>query len=86
VELFSWTEDEFLALTEGSAIRRIGHERWLRNLAVALGNCPTGPEIVTALESRLDDPSPIVREHVQWALARHKDRASHELAATRPVC
>jgi epoxyqueuosine reductase len=85
VELFSWTEDEFLTLTEGSAIRRIGHERWLRNLAVALGNCPTAPEIVTALESRVDDPSPIVREHVQWALARHKGRESHQFAATRPV-
>jgi epoxyqueuosine reductase len=78
VELFAWTENEFLARTEGSAIRRIGHERWLRNLAVALGNCPPLPEIVAALKSRLDDPSPLVREHVRWALARHGEPCNHE--------
>ena len=56
----------------GSAIRRIGHERWLRNLAVALGNAPSTPEVVAALRSRADDPSPLVREHVAWALRRHE--------------
>ena len=56
---------------EGSAIRRIGHERWLRNLAVALGNAPTTPAVVDALHARADDASPLVREHVAWALARH---------------
>ncbi|MBL0041222.1 MAG: tRNA epoxyqueuosine(34) reductase QueG [Xanthomonadales bacterium] len=70
-DAFSWNEAEFLARTEGSPIRRIGHERWLRNIAVALGNAPTGPAILDALQSRRDDPSPLVREHVQWALARH---------------
>jgi epoxyqueuosine reductase len=71
VELFAWDEDEFLRRTEGSAIRRSGHERWLRNIAVALGNAPSTPEIVSALQSRREDPSPVVREHVEWALARH---------------
>jgi len=52
-------------------MRRIGHERWLRNIAVALGNAPKGEAIITALLSRADHPSPLVREHVAWALARH---------------
>jgi epoxyqueuosine reductase len=71
VALFAWTEEEFLAHTEGSAIRRIGHERWLRNVAVALGNAPTSPGIIEALISRTTHPSALVREHVAWALARH---------------
>jgi len=71
VELFSWTEEEFLQRFEGSAIRRIGHEKWLRNIAVALGNAPTAPDVVAALRARLDHPSPLVREHVTWALGRH---------------
>ena len=70
-ELFAWTEDEFLQRTEGSAIRRSGHARWLRNIAVALGNAPTTPEVVAALRSRRDVADPVVREHVAWALARH---------------
>ncbi|MBN8456145.1 tRNA epoxyqueuosine(34) reductase QueG [Accumulibacter sp.] len=70
--LFAWTESEFDSRLAGSAIRRIGHERWLRNLAVALGNSRRGtPGVVTALHSRLDHPSALVREHVGWALARH---------------
>jgi epoxyqueuosine reductase len=68
VDLFAWTEAEFLAKTEGSAIRRIGYERWLRNVAVALGNAPRTPEVIAALQSRQDDPSSLVREHVAWAL------------------
>lgn len=71
VDLFAWDEDEFLAKTEGSAIRRIGHERWLRNLAVALGNAPTTPSVLTALRSRRAHRSAMVREHVAWALGRH---------------
>ena len=71
VELFNWDEATFLARTEGSAIRRIGHEQWLRNVAVAMGNAKTTPELVAALESRQHDPSPLVREHVEWALAQH---------------
>jgi len=71
VELFTWTEAQFDVRLEGSAIRRIGHERWLRNIAVALGNAPTTPEVTAALHSRRDDPSSLLREHVGWALARH---------------
>jgi epoxyqueuosine reductase len=71
VDLFAWTEEEFDNRFEGSAIRRIGHERWLRNIAVALGNARTSPRIVAALESRRDDRSALVREHAGWALARH---------------
>jgi epoxyqueuosine reductase len=70
-ELFRWSEEEFLAHTAGSAIRRIGHERWLRNLAVALGNAAPDAGAHTALQSRADHPSALVREHVRWALARH---------------
>jgi epoxyqueuosine reductase len=70
VDLFRWTEREFLQKTEGSAIRRIGYERWLRNVAVALGNGPRTDEAVAALTARVDDPNAIVREHVQWALSR----------------
>ena len=71
-ELFAWSEDEFLQRTEGSAIRRSGYSRWLRNIAVALGNAPTTPETVAALESRRGIADPVVREHVEWALARHR--------------
>lgn len=70
-ELFAWTEAEFLQRTEGSAIRRSGYRRWLRNIAVALGNAPRTPQVLAALESRREDEDPVVREHVQWALARH---------------
>ena len=70
-ELFAWDEDEFLRRTEGSAIRRSGHERWLRNIAVALGNAPKTDAVIDALQSRREHESPVVREHVGWALARH---------------
>ncbi len=76
VQLFCWSEQEFLDRTAGSAIRRIGYERWLRNLAVALGNAPGDPDITRALESRLDHPSEVVREHVQWALRQHGGETS----------
>lgn len=71
VDLFAWSENEFLKRTEGSAIRRTGYEGWLRNIAVALGNAPTSPAVIAALASRRDHPSPVVREHVEWALQRH---------------
>jgi len=71
VELFDWSRDEFESRLAGSAMRRIGHERWLRNIAVALGNAPSSPAVVAALAKRRDDPSALVREHVAWALARH---------------
>lgn len=66
--LFNWTEQEFLQYTEGSAIRRIGYHCWLRNIAVALGNAPKSPSIVKSLHERQEHASPLVREHVQWAL------------------
>jgi epoxyqueuosine reductase len=78
-ELFAWTEDEFLERTEGSAIRRIGYERWLRNIAVALGNAPASAANTAALAARRDDASALVREHVQWAL-QEQSRRSVELA------
>ena len=70
LELFAWDETTFMARLEGSPIRRIGHERWLRNLAVALGNAPPDPAIRAALQARADHPSALVREHLQWALSR----------------
>jgi len=72
VELFAWTEAEFDQRLQGSPIRRIGYERWLRNLAVGLGNAPTSAEVVGALHARANHPSTLVREHVEWALKRHK--------------
>jgi len=71
VELFTWSEAEFLQRTEGSAIRRIGYECWLRNIAVALGNAPSSLTVVAALMARMEDPSTLVREHVEWALNQH---------------
>jgi epoxyqueuosine reductase len=73
VELFAWTEEDFNTRMAGSAIRRIGFERWSRNLAVGLGNAPQGADVVAALERRAGDPSPLVREHVAWALARQRE-------------
>jgi epoxyqueuosine reductase len=70
-DLFAWSETQFRERTRGSAIRRIGYERWLRNVAVALGNAPTSPQLIAALRGRALHPSPLVREHVQWALAQH---------------
>ncbi len=68
LELFNWTETEFLQKTEGSAIRRIGYQQWLRNIAVALGNAPVSTAIKQALKNRMNHPSELVREHVLWAL------------------
>ena len=80
VELFAWSEEEFLRNTEGSAIRRIGYECWVRNIAVALGNAPSTPAVLAALDTRRDDRSELVREHVGWALAQHAQRASPQRA------
>ncbi len=71
VELFLWDEETFLSRTEGSAIRRIGYERWLRNLAIGLGNAPSSEKVIGALRFRANDNSELVREHVNWALNRH---------------
>lgn len=78
VELFNWDEATFLSKTDGSAIRRIGHERWLRNVAIALGNAPSNPMILKALQQRLEHPSELVREHVRWAIARHASASDTE--------
>jgi epoxyqueuosine reductase len=71
LRLFAWEEKDFEEYTRGSAIHRIGYECWLRNLAVGLGNAPTSAAVITALQARLDDPSALVREHVQWGLQQH---------------
>ncbi len=75
VELFAWSEEEFHTRLLGSAIHRIGYERWLRNLAVGLGNAPASDAVVAALRARAHYPSALVREHVAWALQRHDVRA-----------
>ena len=75
VDLFAWSEEEFLKRTEGSAIRRTGYEGWLRNIAVALGNSPSNEETLAALRARENNSSTIVNEHVEWALRRHATRA-----------
>jgi epoxyqueuosine reductase len=75
-ELFAWTQAQFDERLRGSPIRRIGYERWLRNLAVGLGNAPTTLEVVGALRARENHPSALVREHVRWALSRHERLAA----------
>jgi epoxyqueuosine reductase len=72
IDLFMWDENTFLIKTEGSAIRRIGHVKWLRNIAVALGNAPTSTKIIAALKSRDQHHSELVKEHVIWALKQHQ--------------
>lgn len=72
LELFAWSEEAFLKYTQGSAIRRIGYQSWLRNIAVGLGNAPYQQGIVNALEERRDHPSALVREHVGWAIEQQQ--------------
>jgi len=79
VDLFSWDEATWLQKTEGSAIRRIGFECWSRNIAIALGNAKSSPEVIVALENRKDDVSEMVAEHVAWALAQHHEQANQEI-------
>ncbi len=74
IDLFAWDEAAFLRYTEGTAIRRIGHISWLRNIAVALGNSPASEAVTRALQARSSHPSELVREHVQWALVRLPER------------
>ncbi|HRE54303.1 MAG TPA: tRNA epoxyqueuosine(34) reductase QueG [Candidatus Competibacter sp.] len=88
IALFGWEEPDFLRHTEGSAIRRIGHERWLRNLAVALGNAPPSARAVDALQARAAHPSAVVAEHVAWALdeqAEKRDRRARGDPVQTPV-
>ena len=86
VALFGWSKPQFLQRTEGSAIRRIGHNRWLRNIAVALGNGVASDAAITALQSRRHDDSEIVREHVSWALQRLSadNQTSSDLSGLKP--
>ncbi len=72
VDLFAWSEDEFLQRMEGSPIRRLGYECWMRNIAVALGNAESSEQIINALKTRQNHASELVQEHVAWALNRHK--------------
>jgi epoxyqueuosine reductase len=74
IELFCWSEDTFLKKTEGSAIRRIGHQRWLRNIAIALGNAPESKTIIGILEDKKREFShdEMLLEHIDWALARQR--------------
>lgn len=76
VELFGWDEATYLDKTEGMSIRRAGYESWLRNIAIALGNAACSQEVTAALSTRAYDPSPVVREHVAWALARQREKGA----------
>ena len=82
VDLFGWSEAEFLARTEGMAIRRTGYEGWSRNIAVALGNAPSSASVVAALRARAEDPSALVREHVAWALDQHQGNVAPACASS----
>jgi epoxyqueuosine reductase len=73
-ELFAWTESDFDERMRGSAIYRIGYERWMRNIAVALGNAPSTTEVIQALRSGETHESPLIREHAQWALQQQMQR------------
>jgi len=83
-DLFAWTESEFEERMRGSAIYHIGYERWSRNIAVGLGNAPSSAEVTAALAARQEDASPLVREHVSWALAQHAAPTSPAIALSRP--
>jgi len=85
VTLFCWTEEEYLKNTEGSAIRRIGFERWLRNLAIGLGNATPSPKIISALEAQLDHPSSMVKEHIEWALKQQRNPKKRIRKIKRPT-
>ena len=77
-DLFAWTAEEFEQRMRGSAIYRIGYERWLRNIAVALGNASGSPAAVAALRARQHDASALVREHVRWALGQQNAKIVDE--------
>ena len=83
LDLFAWDEATFQARTEGSALRRIGYAQWRRNLAVALGNAPRSPRVVSALRAARAASSPLVQEHIDWALAQQSVAATDADSATR---
>jgi epoxyqueuosine reductase len=84
-DLFAWSEETWLEKTAGSAIRRIGYERWLRNIAVALGNAATSRAVLRALHSRASSESTLVAEHVRWALDQHADHSRNDAMENRDV-
>lgn len=84
LDLFGWSEEKFLRITEGSAIRRIGHARWLRNIAVALGNAPYQEDIVPALQARLG-VSALLDEHIRWAITRQLARRAEQAIEIQPA-
>lgn len=75
LELFTWTENDFLSKTEGSAIRRTGFDGWQRNIAIALGNCDYSEVVIGALTNALEAANPMVKEHIEWALQQQRDKA-----------
>jgi len=84
LDLFLWSEEEYLRYTEGSAIRRIGYERWQRNLAIGLGNAPADTAIVSGLNHHIDKASPLVREHIEWALKQQHSTKKRRRKIKRP--
>lgn len=82
LELFAWSETEFLQRTEGSAIRRTGYVNWLRNLAVAIGNASPSEAHLAALREKTGHPDPVVREHAQWGLRRLESKLNPEASPT----
>ncbi len=83
IDLFKWTEQEFVARTQGTVLYRLGYERWLRNIAVGLGNAPYSADIVTALIVRSDYPSALVQEHVTWAIDQQENAHSKQSETPR---
>jgi len=74
IELFCWDEPTFLKNTEGSAIRRIGYESWIRNIAIALGNAPRSKQVINSLRTKQDDTNTVIQEHVRWALQEQEQQ------------
>jgi epoxyqueuosine reductase len=81
--LWHWSEQDFLSKTEGSPIRRIGYEKWRRNLAIALGNAPSSTEVLQGLENAILNASDLVKEHILWALAQHKNKTNQQAVHVR---
>ncbi|MBL4744404.1 MAG: tRNA epoxyqueuosine(34) reductase QueG [Cycloclasticus sp.] len=74
IDIFQWSEETFLKKTEGSAIRRIGYESWIRNIAIALGNAPYNENVLAALNEKHQHSNPVIQEHVQWAVCEQKNK------------
>ena len=83
LDLFTWTEQEFLERTEGSAIRRTGYINWLRNIAIALGNAEASPEHLSALREKMQHDNAVVREHALWAYEQLTDRINQPASVAK---